>query len=337
MKRIDRDKLNSFLESIASEGYEVLVPSEDGLGFTRFDPNVEISIEGITRNSIKSILFPQTETLLEWHGDGPPIETPPDETKRLVFGARPCDLRALTLLDRVFMGEVVDPYYAARRRNTVLFSLACSHPADGYCFCIMVGGDPFSVENSDALFIDTGESFLVKPITERGVKLLGDLPDEEVKEDEIDDIAQRSRDAIRANLLRTGFPGEPIHIEPEKLWDLFDSEIWEEVRLGCIGCGVCSFLCPTCHCFDISDEKSKNGGRRIRVWDTCAFPVFTKQASGYNPRPTQRERIRQRVMHKFCYIPENFDILGCVGCGRCVRYCPGGSDIRYILVKLLRS
>ncbi|MCD6505424.1 4Fe-4S dicluster domain-containing protein [Candidatus Poribacteria bacterium] len=337
MKRIDKDKLNSFLESIASEGYEVLVPSEERLGFARFDPDTKIPIEGITRRPIKSIFFPQTETLLEWHGDGPPIETPPDETKRLVFGARPCDLRALTLLDRVFMGEVVDPYYAARRRNTALFSLACSHPADGYCFCVMVGGDPFSVENSDALFIDIGESFLVKPITERGVKLLGDLPDEEVKESEIDDIAQRSRDAIRSNLLRSDLPTETVRIEPEKLWDLFDSEIWEEVRLGCIGCGVCSFLCPTCHCFDISDEKSKNGGRRIRVWDTCAFPVFTKQASGYNPRPTQRERIRQRVMHKFCYIPENFDILGCVGCGRCVRYCPGGSDIRYILVKLLRS
>jgi ferredoxin len=338
MKRISGDELKSLLESLTSEGYEVYVPAEDKLEFAKFDPGIQIHADGITRKSIKSILFPQTEVLLRWRGsEGEAVEVPPDGTRRLIFGVRPCDSRALSVLDKVFMGDVVDPYYAARRRNTVIFSMACTRPADEYCFCLMVAGMPFSDENSDAIFIDMGDHFLADPVTERGMKLLERYPDVSKEEVKLDEMVERATDAIRENLSRIGLSGEAIRISPDKLWDLFNSEIWEETHWGCIGCGVCSFLCPTCHCFDISDERFKEGGVRIRVWDTCAFPVFTKQASGHNPRPTQRERMRQRVMHKFCYMPENLQILGCVGCGRCVRYCPGGNDIRHTLARLIAS
>jgi ferredoxin len=196
----------------------------------------------------------------------------------------------------------------------------------------MIDGDPFLEENADAILVEIDGGFLAKEISDRGAKLLERYPDAE-DESHFEEMAERSREEIRGNLSKRGLPSS-VDLDVEKLWSLSESEIWEDTREGCIGCAVCSFLCPTCHCFDISDGRNKSGGERVRVWDTCAFDVFTEQASGHNPRPTQRERMRQRIMHKFCYIPENFCILGCVGCGRCIRYCPGGNDVSHVLANL---
>ena len=117
----------------------------------------------------------------------------------------------------------------------------------------------------------------------------------------------------------------------EKLDKAFDASFWNEIHQKCLGCGICTFLCPTCYCFDITDEVKDEQGKRIRCWDSCMFPQFTLHASGHNPRPTYRERMRQRIMHKFNYCPENYKETFCVGCGRCIRNCPVNLDIRQII------
>ena len=115
----------------------------------------------------------------------------------------------------------------------------------------------------------------------------------------------------------------------DKLYDLFESDFWAEVQQSCLGCGVCTFLCPTCHCFDIVDEVQRS--ERVRNWDTCMFRIYSQEASGHNPRPTNVERTRQRIMHKYAYFLDLFQEIGCTGCGRCVRHCPVDLDIRHII------
>jgi len=116
----------------------------------------------------------------------------------------------------------------------------------------------------------------------------------------------------------------------------FEHPIWAEISDICIGCGTCSFLCPTCTCFDVVDENDQynNRGRRVRIWDTCQFCLYSLHTSGHNPRDSCIERCRNRILHKFCYYPENYDRLGCVGCGRCIQLCPVNNDLRAIIEKV---
>ena len=110
----------------------------------------------------------------------------------------------------------------------------------------------------------------------------------------------------------------------------FDSAVWETLTQQCIDCGICTFLCPTCHCFDIQDEGTPEQGCRVRLWDACAFREFTESAA-HQPRPKHYSRYRQRIMHKFQYYPLNFGEILCVGCGRCILHCPVSIDLRSML------
>ena len=118
---------------------------------------------------------------------------------------------------------------------------------------------------------------------------------------------------------------------------LFDDDIWETVSHKCLGCGTCSYLCPICYCFDLTDEKTETGARKVRSWDCCMFDLFTRHASGHNPRPVNAMRLRQKVMHKFSYYWERYGLHGCVGCGRCVRSCPVNLDIRQLLAEMMTT
>ena len=117
----------------------------------------------------------------------------------------------------------------------------------------------------------------------------------------------------------------------EKADASFDSPVWERIARICLGCGVCTYVCPTCHCFDITDETAGTGGVRLRTWDACQYPLYTMHASGHNPRPAKRARMRQRIMHKYSYTVDTAGTVSCTGCGRCVRQCPVNLDIRQML------
>ena len=123
---------------------------------------------------------------------------------------------------------------------------------------------------------------------------------------------------------------------PQKLEELWDSPLWKKVSDACLGCGA-YFLCPTCHCFDIQDEMEGFEGRRCRVWDSCMFKEYTLHTSGHNPRPTRRERTRNRVNHKYSYFVKNFGTIACVGCGRCINNCPVNIDILDILSQVVKE
>lgn len=284
-----------------------------------------------SKTSPKGIFFPQTEKLFRFRGDEVLEETPPEEGI-VILGMRPCDARGFTLLDLVFQGQdFQDPYYLNRRSRSIVISTACSEPRST-CFCISVGGRPDSEEGADILLYDLGETYLVRAVTEKGEILFKDLGTF-LKDAHKSDLEKRDR-LVEESMQRLS---SRISIDglKQKLDHSFEAPFWDEFHLKCLGCGICTYLCPTCHCFDITDESLGVEGERLRSWDSCMFPLFTLHASGHNPRPTQKERMRQRIMHKFNYCPEDFGETFCCGCGRCILSCPVNLDIRELIKEIV--
>ena len=251
--------------------------------------------------------------------------------ERVLLGVRPCDARANRLLDNVFARrDYEDVYYTHKRENSVIIGLGCSRPLST-CFCSSFGGGPFSKEGLDVLLIDIGDKYIVDVVTDKGSEILTDkLTDATEEEQELGDkIKSEAEKRIKSKAEIEGIK--------EKLDTMFENVLWDRLSERCIGCGVCSYLCPTCHCFDIADEAVDSEGKRVRNWDSCMFPLFTLHTSGHNPRPTGKERVRQRIMHKFNYFTENYDEPACVGCGRCIMNCPVNIDVRKVLEEILRT
>jgi len=331
LKRIDKSRLGSFLSDLMKER-DVIAPVRRG-DVVRFRP-IESADEAVfdewnTRVPLKEVFFPQTECLYTYGSDPGRIDIkpPPPPRERVVVGVRPCDARSIAILDHVFAsGDRQDNYYVDKRNRTTLVGMACLHPLDT-CFCGAVGGSPFGEEGLDALLIDTGASYVAGALTEKGEKLLGGWEDATAEDESA--VAQAREAAEKAVEGRAVPDGVKAVLD-----ECFEDPVWERIHERCLGCGTCSYLCPTCHCFDMTDEPTAAGGRRMRVWDTCMFPLFTRHASGANPRPSGKERMRQRVMHKFRYFLDNYDVTACVGCGRCVIHCPVNLDIREVLQQI---
>jgi ferredoxin len=283
-----------------------------------------------SKNAPKNIFFPHTETMMKYTRtpQGMVFSSEVNEAgQSVLFGVRPCDAHSFVVLDKLFDQEKYkDQYYIAKRQNTTVITLACVKPPYATCFCTSVDGEPVSSEGADILLTDIGDEYLVELVTEKGAKLAGyfgdtkaDAPAEAKKAE----LAAKAKEAIKSKV--------PAHEVKPILDKNFDHPFWDTIHAKCLACGTCTYLCPTCHCFDISDEVVGSDGIRLRSWDSCMFPLFTKETSGHNPRPSQKERWRQRTMHKFKYYIDMFNTIGCVGCGRCVMYCPVNLDIRKVV------
>jgi len=331
-KILKKEKMIEFFE-VLSKDYNLLVPVPRGriVNFAPFSAEREVLFDFYnSKRTPKEFLFPQSETLLSFYREERGVEVSASEQPskvRVIFGIRPCDAQSLSLLDNVFITtKYQDPYYRGKRQNTIIVGMGCNYPQIS-CFCTSVGGDPFGEEGLDLLFVDLGDRYLFLPLTLRGEEIMGKLKEgKEAQEKDFqlfEEAHQRSRERIRSQVKVEGVP--------EKLNHLFEHNFWDKVHEKCLGCGICTYLCPTCHCFDLVDEAVNSSGRRIRNWDSCMFPLFTLHASGHNPRPTNKERMRQRIMHKFNYTVKNFGKIFCVGCGRCVRECPVNLDIRKVV------
>jgi sulfhydrogenase subunit beta (sulfur reductase) len=284
----------------------------------------------------KDVLFPQKETIFEYRYEGKDViieERKDLEDKLLIFGVRPCDAYSFKLLEDFFaFGEFQDDIFLKKRENATIIGVGCNEPRQS-CFCTSVGGHPYQKESTDVFLSDLGDYYLVETITEKGkdlVKKLSWLTD--AKKDDIEKSKELAKQAEESFTTKFNFD-----LVTKVLDENFEHPVWEEIAESCIGCSSCTFLCPTCTCFDVIDENDEynHRGRRIRIWDTCQSCLYTLETSGHNPRPEKIQRCRNRIMHKFSYYPSNYDLLGCVGCGRCIVACPVNNELRLIIDKIL--
>jgi sulfhydrogenase subunit beta (sulfur reductase) len=291
-----------------------------------------------SRLSPKGIVYPQSERMFEYTLD----ENEPDAhvlkksekdyTAQAIVGIRPCDAHGFDIVKINFNNaEYRDPWWVKRFESTTLVGIGCSEPCST-CFCTQVGGGPFSDKYLDVLLYDLGDHFLVKALTEKGEGFLekaeGGSPSDETARKKAEQLAEAASGKITQKVPTDKLRQKGIN-------ELFEAPFWEDVAFSCINCGTCTFLCPTCWCFDIQDEVLGKDGDRIRNWDSCMFPLFTLHGSGHNPRDKKVQRVRQRFMHKLKYYVDKYDNgVQCSGCGRCVRYCPVNIDIRKVCERM---
>lgn len=319
--------------------YDLFAPVQLAEGvavFKKIDHPDEVDFSSSnTQKPAKEVFFPQSETMFRYEKTGKQHQvtsTEEVERKRVILGARPCDIQAVSLIDQVFSGkEFTDVYYVNKRKATTIIGMACDHPLST-CFCSSMKGGPFHREGSDLFLIDLGEAYLVELLTEKGKTF---QKNKFLKEALAKDINSAKEVEEKATPKTDG--SLPVAGIEKRLDQMLESPFWERVQEKCIGCRICTYLCPTCHCFDIVDEALTNKGQRVRNWDSCLSSLYSQETSGHNPRPTNRERTRQRIMHKFNYFPKNFDQIACVGCGRCIIYCPVNFDIRQTIKEIQKD
>ena len=332
---IRKDNLASLLDA-ASQAQTVYVPVE-GNGTTFFAPyepamlatpeaadaQLRLDLQN-TQQPPKELLFPATEKMFRWkrHEGELAIEAVEAASEPFViFGARPCDADAIERLDQVFLTKgYVDEYYEARRNAATIVVLACRSAAPT-CFCSSMGGAPDGTTCADVLLREGDDIYSVEALTDKGTALV-DAWAPHLAEGEVD--APVPELALQVNMEGVA----------DKLNGMFDDPLWQEVSDSCITCGTCTFVCPTCYCFDISQDRRADEGSRFRCWDSCMFTDYTLMAGGHNPRATKQSRVRQRFMHKLCYFEERYGESLCVGCGRCIVDCPAAVDISLIIDRI---
>jgi len=332
IKKIDKRDIARLLDQWSRE-FTVFVPSrESGIAtMSRWDGK-DTSFLAWYRNTVvppKANFLPNMEKMFSFQKDkeGYHLELPPsDEQKQLIFGIRPCDARALKILDMPFEDAYKDPYYLSKRKKAILVGLGCTNPYDS-CFCTSLGISPGESKDVDLMLTDIGDEFLIEEVTDKGKELMamaGGMA-EATQADEA--RAKEARELAYSKVTRK-IDTKGIK---ERLLPAFDNQdYWEKVAAMCISCGICTFLCPTCYCFDMNDQLVKKQGARFRNWDSCAFPVYTKMPME-NPRQEKWRRVRQKVYHKYAFYPMNFGVIACTGCGRCIRLCPVNWDITQVL------
>ena len=335
MRKISLDKLDLLFAKIAQTNKLYLpVDTEGGAKFDEWAQGKKLSDALNTVRSAKDFFFPQTENIVDFKMEGKTIEiidTRSECEDFVVFGVRACDVKSFDILDRVFLSEPVDTYYKNRREHGTVISMACTRPAET-CFCSTFDIDASNPEG-DIVCHKTDDALYLDPKTEKGAALMAKLAD--ITEDTDSEAVDAQKKLIKERMAKLPLADLKADAFGDgKTSKFFNAPEWRELSESCLGCGTCTFVCPTCQCYDIKDFNTGNGVKRFRCWDSCMYSDFTKMAHG-NPRLTQLERFRQRFMHKLVYYPTNNDgLFSCVGCGRCLAKCPINMNIVKVMKKL---
>jgi ferredoxin len=349
---LPKEELDPLIVSLQQAGYQTLGPrvkdeaitygevtkAEDlPLGFTSKQEagNYRLQYSGNSSyfevtpgpHTWKQFFFPPQSTLYKltkinghWN---PEVHADPQASLALI-GVRPCELAAILVQDRVFLRDGLnDPYYRRRRQSAFILAVECLKPCDT-CFCASLGTGPGTATGFDLRFTELEDVFLVKIGSEAGRMILNSLKWQPASAFWVS-RAQRELEEARQSMHRS-LP-DPNKL-PELLLNNLEAKIWDDVAKRCMSCANCTQVCPTCFCWDVKDINNLQATvvQRERVWDSCFNPEYSHVFGG-NTRTTTRARYRQWLTHKLGSWQQQFGVLGCVGCGRCITWCPAGIDI----------
>jgi len=322
---ISKETMRGFLQHL-SRDRSLVGPVDTGkvIEYRKADASEILMDDRVSYKSIKEYYFPQTELMFTFE-DGEVIDNT-DITGYTIFGAKPCDLEALRVMDSVYSkGKYADPFFRRRYDANFLIGVGCINKKPE-CFCEHMNVDQEFSDFCDMMLTDIGESYRIEYLSEKGRQSLSEYPAT------CETGCDNTRKAVIPDNEKLKLD---IEAEDAGYFDIID---WAKVTETCQGCGICTYICPTCYCFDFRDVSEKGDAKRYKCWDSCMYPKFTLHASGHNPRENRYERYRQRVLHKYKYVPNNFDgCVACTGCGRCVRGCPVGINIRNIATKVMEA
>lgn len=357
---IPKNKTNEVLE-VLIENFRVVAPLQQN-GVLEFkeinrdkysdEQNIDrvVSEKNIAENIIESIysdelpykspkefLFPQVEKLMIFDNESNTVKEIFNNDfntkegcigKTVIYGVRPCDLEALEILTTIFSeGKFKDDRIVKRRENTILIGIGCENKKPG-CFCDERGIDKNFSKDCD-IFI---QSSIVYSFTDAGDSILEILKSNGISLGVAADEYGCKEECEKDNSFKKGLLS--INADENTLFNKID---WDRITEKCIGCGMCTYICPTCHCFDFKDVYEDGKAIRYRCWDSCMYPKFTVHASGHNPRSSKKDRYRQRILHKYLYVRKNFGYIACTGCGRCIRSCPAGMNIKNVVQEIMEE
>ena len=337
---VSRDKFAKLIATLA-EGYDLCgQQTEEGEQPHMIPTSAEDITLGGARavEPLKTFLLPPREDLGEYFAE----EGAPEAKPLALVGLTGCDLRALRVLDEVFLGgDFKDPYYEKRRQNLLVVSMDCAAPFD-VCFCTFFGQAPYPEDGYDLNLspLAGGEGgYVVETGSGKGEELLAKqaglaaATGEQISQRDAQRKAvteQIARQAKDAGLESADGITEKYRISREK-----DAEFWYTHSNKCVECGACNFICPTCHCFLLVDVEERGKFKRFKNWDSCLYTAFARVAGGANPRGHRVQRLQNRFEKKFDFLPETIKLWGCTGCGRCSEACAGGIDVREVLKDIL--
>ncbi len=327
--------LSALYEAISAV-QELYLPVSDGVttDFKKYESGCKVNLNTLkTVRSAKDFFFSQTETLMGFKMEGKNIEVEdlrPTVKPFVAFGVRGCDAKSFEILDKVFLVEPVDTVYQARREAATVVTLACGKPEET-CFCMHFGVDAADPAGDVTTWL-TEDGLYWRANTDKGNALTDALGDVLADCDEaaVEAAKESTRNILKKLPLSEMKLDHLIGAKEETFWN---HPVWKEMSGTCLACGTCTYVCPTCQCYDVRDFDCGGSIERFRCWDSCMYSDFTLMAHGNN-RNTQDQRFRQRFLHKLVYFPQrNEGIYGCVGCGRCVAKCPSKLNI----VKVIKA
>jgi ferredoxin len=352
---IERQGLDQLLQVLAGRGYEVVGPTlrEDAIvydrlasvrdlpsGWTdeqdggkyRLKRRADDALFGyaVGPHSWKKFLFPAAQRLWSAERDAQGFRIAPETQeapKFALIGVRACELHAIAIQDKVFLhGSYVDPGYQARREKLFIVAVNCGQ-AGGTCFCVSMNTGPRAASGFDLAVTEILQNqrhcFLVEVGTERGAEILSEIPRQQAGEAE----KQTAERIVAETARQMGRALDTAGIK-ELLYRSYDHPRWDNVAERCLTCANCTMVCPTCFCSTVEDVTDLTGAHaeRWRKWDSC-FTMDFSHLHGGSVRATPKSRYRQWMTHKLASWIDQFGASGCVGCGRCITWCPVGIDI----------